>query len=173
MEENKGKELITSDDISSLKKIWDKVKKKPIYIYLFLSGSAGTGGMFGFDYAKEKINTYIDNRVDIKIQEALDNSVIIDYVLGSESVTEAIDKKGNEVALSIKNEINKKDSSEVNLIEFIGKVSGLRNENVMNVVAYAIKAYNDGELMTKAQMEEEVKKAVRRASIRYVEPAEF
>ncbi len=111
-----------------------------------------------------KINTQIDNRIESKIEDANTWK----KVLSNTHLAEFAFDKVQEAKGEIVKEVLSADSAKIDFINAIGVGSGIRNEDVTPILIKLVEAIDNGDLIFRKDIEEIIKKEVKKATTRYV-----
>ena len=97
------------------------------------------------------------------ILELLKNPKFVQLILESPEVKAYEGEIGMKIRDDIVNEVQSDSSKNVAMNSFLGKEVGVRDEQVLPLLAKLLKAYDNGEFTTKKELEEYVDKEIRTA----------
>jgi len=90
---------------------------------------------------------------------------ILEVVMSNSFVSSFVENKKLEVQDKIVELINKDDSSRVALETFLGKQTGYRDEDILPLLAQILKAFKEGDIMTKEDAEGYIKREIEKRRI--------
>lgn len=134
----------------------------------------GAKAEFQADVAETFAGDAFYNAVDSVFVIKIKDPETLNEILNSEEVTKFSEEAGVKVRNAIIEDVMKKDTNKISMRSFIGMKTGLRDEDVLPALAKLMKAWENGELMTKAQADAyitgQIKKQVKPGSLK---PAQF
>jgi hypothetical protein len=87
------------------------------------------------------------------IKELLKNPRFVQLILESDEVKKFEEEAGMRIRDEIVEQVTKSDTNKVSMRSFIGKEIGVRDEAVLPLLSELLKAYNEGKLTTKEDVQ--------------------
>lgn len=101
------------------------------------------------------------DKVDEAFQENMRDPMVLSMVLSSSQVTDFAEENAKKVKAAIVDQVLREDSTKVSTVSYLGRQTGLRDEDILPLLAEIIKAWEEKELITKDQAESMFKRTVR------------
>jgi hypothetical protein len=98
------------------------------------------------------------------IKELMKNPRFVQLILESEEVRKFEEEAGMRIRDEIVERVIKSDTNKVSMRSFLGKEVGIRDEQVLPLLAALLKAYEEGDLATKEELTRTVNREIRRAN---------
>jgi hypothetical protein len=157
---------------------WDKLKKA-------MSAQTVILAMLVLGYVGEKVWGYIEvgaktefqadvattftakkgtpffNAVDSVVTLKVKDPELISMLLESKEVKEAQHQAAQDIRNTIIEDVMKKDTNKISMRSFLGMKTGLRDEDVLPALAKLLNAWEKGDLMTKKEADDYIKKRIR------------
>jgi len=119
--------------------------------------------------AEADVNAKIESVVfkslqkDEIVSQLMTNPRLVKMILESEAVKEFTDKAGQDIHDKIVENVTKSDSNKVSMRSFVGTQAGIRDEQVLPVISEIVKAWNEGKITTKEELEKYVDREIKTA----------
>jgi hypothetical protein len=139
-----------------------KLKERLIMV---LIGGIFAGGVMVWEYVQkgreqEKFEQFKSDALRLVEQESkLPN--LLTKIMESDFIRDFADDKQALIESTIVDQVLREDSAKVGLQTYLGRETGMRDEDIYPLLAKLIKAYNDGQIMT----EDDVKEMIRKRTI--------
>jgi len=156
---------------SSGKRIKEKLKLEVIAIiglivmqcWGYFSEFITAGAEVKFQQQVEAVyqNIAFKNKVDSLFQANMQDPSVLRMILASEAVGEFAQGNAIKVEQAIVDRVLSEDSSKISTVGYLGQATGLRDEVILPLLAKILKAYEEGEIMTKDQVESLLTRRIR------------
>lgn len=114
--------------------------------------------------AKAILKTQMASEMD----DALEDKNFLAKAFSSDGIIDEIDKQIVIAKKHIVDEVVSADSSKIDFVGYIGAGSGIRNEDILPMFVELMKAIDNGELIFKSELDEYIKKEVKKQTTRVV-----
>ncbi|MCK4967564.1 MAG: hypothetical protein KAS12_00790 [Candidatus Aenigmarchaeota archaeon] len=115
-------------------------------------------------------NLKVALRKDSIVSSLMENKEFVKLLFESETVKKHINKIGEELHDKIVVDVTKSDSNKVSMRSFVGMGAGIRDEQVLPIIAEIVKAWNEKEVAKKKDVKTIIKNNVKPGSLK---PAQF
>jgi hypothetical protein len=114
----------------------------------------------------KKIETVVVNSLQKEeiIKELMKNPKFVQLILESDEVKKFEEEAGMKIRDEIVEQVTKSDTNKVSMRSFLGKEVGIRDEQVLPLLANLLKAYEEGDIATKEELTRTVNREIRRAN---------
>lgn len=96
------------------------------------------------------------------VKKFLENDKFVDLFFESKLVREHTAQLGDGLRDQIIEDVMKKDTNKISMRSFIGMEIGVRDEDVLPLLSKLLDAYNKGEIMTKEEADDFIRREIRR-----------
>ena len=102
-----------------------------------------------------------NEKVDARIKLSMSNSHLIDMLLKTDKIKEFTERAGRQIEDRIIEDVIKKDSVKISTRAFIGSSIGIRDEQVLPLMAKLLKDYKDGKITTTNNLDSLIRRRLR------------
>ena len=151
-------------------KLLSALKDKTIVLIVLVLGVVGKQV---WDYVQKGAQVDVDNHIeeivvkslqkDEVVRILLQNPNVVRMILESDEVKEFTEQAGQDIHDKIVEDVTRSDTNKVSMRSFVGMEAGVRDEQVLPILAKIVKAWNEGEITTNKQLEEYVDREIRTA----------
>lgn len=152
---------------------WERLKKaaslKSIAVIIALGYLVGEKAIDLMSTGAEvEFNNKVGAAVQVKmkdkdfVSELIKDPVFLNAILESDDVKEYSKDVGQEIRNQIVEEVSKSDSVKVSTRAHVAKELDIRDEAYFPLLVSVLRAYKDGELMTKEDADDYIKEEIRR-----------
>jgi len=113
---------------------------------------------FQADVAKTFTGDAFYNAVDSVFTVKVTDPATLAKILQSETIADFSAEAGDKIRNTIIEDVMKKDTNKISMRSFLGMKTGMRDEDVLPKLAELLGAWKKGELMTKKQVDEKLKR---------------
>lgn len=121
------------------------------------------GAQADVDNHIEEVVTNALQKEDI-IKELMKNPRFVQLILESEEVKKFEKEAGMRIRDEIVEQVTKSDTNKISMRSFLGKEVGIRDEQVLPLLANLLKAYEEGDIATKTELTRVVNREIRRVN---------
>jgi len=114
-------------------------------------------------------NLKIALKKDSVVFSLMQNKEFVKLLFESETVKNHINKIGEELHDKIVVDVTKNDSNKVSMRSFVGMGAGIRDEQVLPIIAEIVKSWNEKEVAKKKDVEIIIKKNVKSGSLKSIQ----
>jgi hypothetical protein len=103
----------------------------------------------------------VKDAVKKEFESNITDPVMLHKILNTPTLDEFTSEAGDKIQKKIVQDVLTEDSTKISTVSFLGKETGMRDETILPTLAKLLKAYEKGEIMTKAEIEEYTQKQLR------------
>ena len=139
------------------------IKDNIVAIFLFLLTAFGG---FTWTLIQKGSEVTINEKIDARIESKLSDAHLIEMLLNTDKIKDFTSKAGKDIKAKIIEDVIRKDSNKVSMRAFIGSEIGIRDEQVLPLLAKILMSYKSGDIPTVKKLDSLIKRHTKENRIR-------